>query len=43
MPISTDTALFTRLQDGLFGLALAGEGSYLVEDLEERPVLRKAS
>ena len=41
--ISTDTALFARLQDGLFGLALAGEGSYLVEDLEERPVLRKAS
>lgn len=41
--ISTDTALFTRLQEGLYGLALAGEGSYLVEEVAEAPLLRRAS
>ncbi|MCB0781089.1 MAG: hypothetical protein KDC03_16460 [Flavobacteriales bacterium] len=41
--ISTDDALFTQLQDGLFGLALAGQGSYLVEVMAEPRVLRRAS
>lgn len=41
--ISTDTALFARLQHGLFGLALAGQGSYLLEVAADAPALRKAS
>lgn len=44
--ISTDELMFTGLSDGLFGLAVAGRGSYLVEDaafgMNEAP-LRKAS
>lgn len=31
---STDELLFTRLGDGLHGIALAGHGSYLLEDVE---------
>jgi hypothetical protein len=42
--ISTDTALFTWLQENVFGLSLAGRGSYLLELLDgTRPVLQHAS
>lgn len=43
--VSTDQVLFTGLDEGLHGLAVAGRGSYLLEDLAARnmPALRKAS
>lgn len=44
--LSTVGVLYTRLFDGLFGLALAGQGSYLLEDQrgqERFDPLRKAS
>lgn len=42
--ISTDTALFTWLQENVFGLSLAGRGSYLLELLDgTRPALQHAS
>lgn len=37
--VSTDLLLYTRLEHGLHGLAVAGEGSYLVEESEEDPDL----
>lgn len=43
--VSTDTLLFTWLDQDIFGLALAGNGSYLLEVAaeEERRSLRRAS
>lgn len=43
--VSMDTLLFTWLEQDIFGLALAGHGSYLVEveAEEERRTLRRAS
>lgn len=42
--LSTHGVLFTRLFDGLFGMALAGRGSYLLENRMDRlSPLRKAS
>ncbi len=45
--ISTDTTLFTWLDEGIFGLTVAGRGSYLVETLssgkDEERLWRRAS
>ncbi len=42
--LSTNGVLYTHLYDELFGLALAGRGSYLLEDRKDRlSTLRKAS
>jgi hypothetical protein len=41
--ISTDTLLFTWLEQDIFGLTMAGHGSYLLELEEEDQAMRKAS
>lgn len=42
--LSTDTVLFTWLQENVFGLSVAGQGSYLLELVDgEKHALRKAS
>lgn len=42
--LSTDTVLFTWLQENVFGLSVAGHGSYLLELVDgPRQALRKAS
>ncbi len=40
--VSTDSLMFIRLQAGLCGLTVAGRGSYLVEDQDELPAVRRA-
>lgn len=38
--VSTGSLMFTRLNEGLYGLTVAGRGSYLVEDRDDRSLLR---
>lgn len=39
--VSTDSLMFTRLHEGVYGLTVAGRGSYIVED-EDDALLRRA-
>ena len=41
--VSTETMMFTRLTEGVYGLTMAGKGSYLVEDVQDGgTMLRRA-
>lgn len=40
--VSNDSLMFTRLSEDVYGLAMVGQGSYLVEDIHEGEAFRRA-